>query len=274
MLKILNLNVFRGFHTQTHKIYKWEYRRDLILNLVNHVSPDIILFQECNQLQNDESMEKFMTSLPKYRYSIYYSHPNFYRSRALIIAYDPNKVFKIEEITKWLSDTPDTPSDTWGTEGDDFGRLIAGNKFVVVNDQKMTEKSFWVFNTHFDVNLTSITKSISLVPSLINKLTNNESKVIVAGDFNIDSVNLIKSFNDAGFSEYSNNFESYDRIPLNFTFVGKRNNKGILDDFMYLDHVFGKGIDNFDVYCPYTWQYIRDEYIVSDHLPIMFVFEM
>ncbi|XWV26254.1 putative endonuclease/exonuclease/phosphatase [Tupanvirus soda lake] len=273
MFKILNLNVFRGFHTQTHKTYKWEYRRDLIINLVKHIFPDIILFQECNQLQSDESMEKFMTFLPEYRYSIYYSHQNFYRSRALIIAYNPNKVFKIQEVTKWLSDTPDIPSDTWGTDGDDFGRLIVGNQFVVVNNEN-TNKSFWVFNTHFDVNPTSIAKSINLVPPLVNKLSGGEPKVIVAGDFNTDSTNLVKSFNNAGFSEYSNNFETHDYVPLNFTFVGKRNDKGILDDFMYLDHVFGKGIDKYDVYCPYTWEYIRDEYIVSDHLPILFVFEV
>lgn len=272
-IKILNLNIFRGYHTQFHNTYKWENRRDILINFIKEQSPDIILFQECNKLQMSENMEFFMNSIPEYNYSIYYSHPNIYRSKALIIAYNPLKVFKISEVTKWLSDTPDIPSDTWTKSPENFGRIVVGNKFVKVEGNNISKDFFWIFNTHFDVNYCHIVNSIKLLPRLLSEIINDKNaNVIVAGDFNTDLNSLFKEFSRYGFLCLSENLKSNDNKELKFTFVGKRD-KGLLDDneLLYLDHVFGRNVTKYNVYCPLDYQFILNEYMMSDHLPIMIV---
>ena len=270
-INILNLNIFRGFHTQTDPVYKWEKRRDMLTQMVQSLKPDIILFQECNRLKEDESMEEFMRSLPEYSYCINYSHPDPYRSKALLIAYNPKRFFKMAEVTKWLSYTPDVPSDSWYNPGENYGRIIMGIKFAIVENNNITDKTIWVFNTHFDVNMSAIENSINLVPKILNAILSGNEKYILAGDFNTNTYSLHKTFTAYGMDRLSENLTTNDNHYLKFTFIGKRDAGGSLkrENLMYLDHVFGSGIENSDVYCPYTRDQIVKEYFISDHLPIM-----
>ncbi|AEQ33003.1 Exonuclease-Endonuclease-Phosphatase [Megavirus chiliensis] len=267
-MKILNLNIFRGFHTQFHEIYNWQNRRKHIIDLIESTLPDIILFQECNRLKHSENLENFMKNFPNYNYNIQYSHPNILRSRALIIAYNPEKVFKITETTKWLSDTPDIPSIGWGLKGDDFGRIVYGCKFIEINNGNYKGDTFWIFNIHFDVDPIAIFKSIKLLPGLLNKIEPN-GKIIIAGDFNTDDEDLFENFKNNGYDCLSNNYKTTDNVRLDFSFVGKRDDCGQFTECMYLDHVFGKNINNCNVYCPYNYEFIMQKYITSDHLPII-----
>ncbi|AEQ60577.1 endonuclease/exonuclease/phosphatase family protein [Acanthamoeba polyphaga mimivirus] len=268
-MKVLNLNVFRGFHTQFHSVYKWENRRDLIINLIEAENPDIILFQECNKLQNTEDMEKFMEDLPNYDYVIKYSLPGVFRSRALIIAYNPNKLIKNSEIVKWFSDTPDVPSIGWGNPDDDFGRIILGCEFL----EKNSDKKFWIFNVHFDIDIESIRKSILLLPELIDKQCLSDSKIILAGDFNTDDKLLFDTLKNNNFDRLSQTFNTTDKVKLNVSFVGKRDDFGKLTEDLYLDHVFGREVYNYNIYCPFEYDFIINKYIVSDHLPVVIIFE-
>lgn len=274
-MKLLNLNIFRGYHTQFHNKYNWKNRRNQLKEFVRVLKPDIILFQECNKLKHNESVEEFMFSIPEYNYSIYYSYPNIYRSRALIIGYNPLVVFKTNEMIRWLSDTPDIPSDSWGLPGDNYGRIIVGNKFIKVVNDKPTNDYFWIFNTHFDVNYSSIIGSIKLLPPLINEFINNDNaKVIIAGDFNTDMEILFKSFKKYGFLHQSNDLITLDDKLLRYTFIGKRDENGDLEEFLYLDHIFGKNITKKKIYCPFSYDFIFREYTMSDHLPIVFDFDL
>jgi len=273
-MKLLNLNIFRGYHTQFDEKYNWDNRRDLIKKFVEETNPDIILFQECNKLKHNENMETFMTSCPTYRYSIYYSSPNIYRSKALIIAYNPEKVFKIEEQTKWLSNTPDIPTDPWGILGDNFGRIIVGNKFAKIENNILTQTYFWVFNVHFDVAFNAIQNSIKLLPNLIKNIVKQDYPIIIGGDFNVDD--SFKNFYDNGFDKLSNNLTTLDHKSLNYTFIGKRDqyNKLNENEYLLIDFIFGKNIKIYDVQCPFEESFIENEYMMSDHLPLVCICEL
>lgn len=273
-MKLLSFNIFRGYNTQFDNRYNWQKRQKNIANFIN-TNYDVILLQECNRLQWSDSMEKFMAEmLPNYRYNIYYSSNNIYRSKAQIIAYNPEKLFKVEEKVKWLSDTPDISSDNWGYYNNNYGKILVANKFAKIIDGKISNEHIWIMNTHFDVDITPINNSIKIIPHIINSITNNDNTpVIVGGDFNIYSNLLFNAFNNIGYKRLSRNYVTADLTKLDFTFIGKRDQYNKINEYMYLDHLFGKNIKKYIVYCPFYYDTIINEYMLSDHLPIVCDFE-
>lgn len=265
MPTVLNLNIFRGFHTQFLKTcYNWNIRKIALLEFVKKMDADILLFQECNKLEYSDGVDEFMENLPEYSYTIYYSG-KIIQSRALLIAFKKDKFEKIDEGQKWLSDYPDIPSDTW-TKIDPWGRIIAYNKLKTLDG-----KYFYVFNTHFDISIRSIVKSIELLPSIIGDIVNIDDVVLISGDFNNAYDELFDMFSLINFKCASLPMKTLDDIELNFTFIGKRNEHGYECEEL-LDFIFVRNIEKYDVHIPLSSFEIEKEYVLSDHLPLFINF--
>jgi endonuclease/exonuclease/phosphatase family metal-dependent hydrolase len=266
MVTVLNLNIFRGFHTQFLKTcYNWEIRKTALLEFVKKINADVLLFQECNKLEHSTSVDEFMKNFPEYDYTIYYSG-SIIQSRALLIGFKKYKFEKISDGQKWLSDYPDVPSDTW-TDVDAWGRIIAYNKLKTLDG-----KEFYVFNTHFDISYYSIVKSIELLPSIINDIVNIDDVVLIGGDFNNSYDRLFDMFSLINFTCASLPIKTIDNNQINFTFIGKRNKYGEYECEELLDFIFVKNIEKYDVRVSLSSIEIEKEYVLSDHLPLFIKF--
>lgn len=116
----------------------WFYRADLITDDINSVMPDIIGFQEATFMHYgylEDIMEGY-NSVMAYR-------DDFILSEGCPIFYRSDRFEKLDGGSFWLSETPEVMSKDWGSA---HYRICV---YVVLRD-RLTGKSFAVFNTHLD----------------------------------------------------------------------------------------------------------------------------
>lgn len=154
-------------------INNWDNRKEIVVNLIEENSPDLLGLQEVR----GEQLNYLADNLKGYNH--------FGKSRSedpndehTPIFYNKDKFEFMDSNTFWLSETPDKPSKGWDAA---LSRIVTWGKFK----HKETGKEFFFFNTHFDnVGEEAKLKSIALIRKEVNEIADRHD-YIISGDFNI-----------------------------------------------------------------------------------------
>jgi endonuclease/exonuclease/phosphatase family metal-dependent hydrolase len=156
----------------------WEQRRNLLVETVRTVSPDIIGTQELFFTQG----EYIVTALPEYKWfglSRYGNRENEHMG----VFYRKSKLKLLDSGSFWLSATPEVPgSMSWGT---DLPRMVTWGQFERSSDGFR----FYFFNTHFPhraADAQARENCARLLADRLRQLPLN-TPAILTGDFNTDA---------------------------------------------------------------------------------------
>ena len=117
----------------------WANRKELLVETVKRLDPDILGLQECLDFQADYIAEQ----LPEYRWFGIPRESTGFGEMAAIF-YKARDFAPVETKTQWLSNTPDVPgSISWDSS---ITRIATYVRLYHYN----TRSFFNVFNTHFD----------------------------------------------------------------------------------------------------------------------------
>jgi endonuclease/exonuclease/phosphatase family metal-dependent hydrolase len=149
----------------------WDNRKDHVFAVIARADPDILALQEADVRQ----LEEIDQSVPGYRNAL--SEDGRFLNDPTSILYRSER-FRLEETGFfWLSDTPETPSSSWGN------RLARKCSWARLIDLR-TGHAFYVYNTHLDNgSRKSREKSAVLMVERIIGRTHPDP-VILMGDFN------------------------------------------------------------------------------------------
>ena len=225
--------------------FNWKYRASLICDLLQEYTPSIICMQE-NKEKQYEFFKKFLkgySSVATQRDSTTLSEclPIFYRS----------DLYELKQTqTFWLSDTPDTMSNSWGSN---YFRICT----YVILKNKNTSQEFVVGNTHLDYKSDEIqTKSIQLI---YDRLSTFDLPTIIMGDFNCTPDSKAITLAKQHFVDAGQGFEDETKGTINYF---KEEYPNVKIDFML------QLPDSFNIN---KYQVIDKKYkghYASDHFPI------
>jgi endonuclease/exonuclease/phosphatase family metal-dependent hydrolase len=181
--KFMTYNVDQAVREEQFPSTKWEVRRDRIAKLIDEVDADIVCLQEMRELENSMSVKDFLHQFKQYQYVLKYRNPSKL-SFGLAILYKPEKFFAMDTLVRWLSDTPDIPSDNW-SPNNGFGSNVLCQKFIPVVDQKCVfgSRPLWILNTHFGLDEELKTKSCQKLVEIIRDVIDG-CPFVLSGDFN------------------------------------------------------------------------------------------
>lgn len=229
----------------------WQFRKNILFDLLRDNNADVIGFQEAEKLQIDEILEE----LPTYSYVGVGRADGKTAGEYVPIFFSKERFILDTTETFWLSDTPKIPASiTWDNK---YPRICTWAKLF----DKFSGKEFFVINVHLDhISKESRIKSAEAVIEKIKTLEN--LPVIITGDFN------------------SNEDEETIRILKNYGFVDsfrklnpESNNEGTFNGFNGTDS--GDRIDfifvskNFNVISSEIIKTNRNGKYPSDHFPVM-----
>lgn len=164
----------------------WEYRKDMLINVVKINSFDIFGTQEgfIHQLKD-------VLNLNDYAYIGKGRDNGEEAGEHCAIFYRKDRFEVLDQGDFWYSETPETPSKGW--DATCCNRLCSWGKFK----DKNTDKIFYVFNSHFDHQGSVARRESSLLLLSKVKQIAGSNPAFCTGDFNskpIDEpINIIRS---------------------------------------------------------------------------------
>lgn len=292
-LKHLQYNIDAAVSSEKHENTKFSKRADRIIDLIVSANADVVSLEELRKLPNTITPQKFLDSFEVHGYSYIVSPRN-----ASDLAFNQAILFKNKFLfcsefkVKWLSDTPDVPSDNWthpsGTTG--YGSIVLAAKFFFKADSKFLPlEPIWIFNTHFTLNEEVKTKSCHMLNKIIADVA-GELKFICSGDFNFfpdqqekEQEAILESF----MTDVSRGAVTLGGKPVVGTFIGHEQDafKADLNNMISrLDRVYvnsNMGAEYVSVLYTKTmlpYETVEDELThrnyPSDHLPILTTFSL
>jgi len=162
----------------------WDKRRDMVCELLQRQSPDLVGLQEALRFQIDE----IRSALPQYAEIGCGRDDGKTLGEYSGILYRKNRFDVNDSGTFWLSDTPEVPgSITWGNA---CTRLCTWGRFV----PKGSGKAFYMFNTHLDhISQLSRDKAIVLIASKLRD-RRHPDPIVFTGDFNVGESNSVARY--------------------------------------------------------------------------------
>lgn len=150
----------------------WNFRKDLVFDVIRQHSPDVIGLQEALHFQIDEIIE----NVPGY--SIIGEGRDGGKKGEYSAILHKSERFDVDTSgTFWLSDTPAIPSNHWGNV------CIRICTWVRLVDTK-SGMSFYIYNTHLDhESQPSREKSVRLIANRILQ-RKHKDPFVLTGDFN------------------------------------------------------------------------------------------
>ena len=198
---IMTFNI-RNINDSDKKELSWKYRASLICDILQETQPSIICMQE-----NKEKQYQFFKKFLKGYDSVATHRDTTTLSECLPIFYRKDIYELVESHTFWLSDTPETISNTWNAE---YFRICT---FVVLKN-KNTNKQFIVGNTHLDYKSQEIqTKSIQLIYDRLNTFN---LPTIIMGDFNCTPDSKAIALAKQHFVDVGQGFEDETKGTINY----------------------------------------------------------
>jgi len=172
-LRVMTFNI--RYNHPADSIYAWDYRKQMVYNVISREDPDVIGMQEALAGQ----VKDLKQNLPAYDWIGIGRDDGKKAGEFTPIFYKSGKFQKIREETTWLSETPDIPgSVSWNAA---CTRILSWIEL----QEKTTGQHFFVFNTHFDhVSKAARMHSAELLLNLIHQVADT-CPVIVTGDFNL-----------------------------------------------------------------------------------------
>lgn len=256
-IQLMTYNI--RYSTKNDGENQWERRKDFVCDQLAFYEPDIFGIQEglhAQVMYLDQKMTDFEyvgigrdDGNTKGEYSaIFYN-----RQRFQLLGHD----------TFWLSDRPNEISVGWDAS---MERICTYAFFM----DKLSGKSFWVFNTHFDHRgVKAREKSGELILQRIKELNKDDLPVILMGDFNLNEasgpiVKLSKQMNDSRRASENAPFGPYG------TFTGFEYHQPVKDR---IDYIFTSK-ENVRVLKYAVIADFKELRFPSDHFPVMVNIEL
>lgn len=175
-------NINRFYQCDEHEKLKWDNRSTRIAKTIGESNCSIICLQECRKMHTSDANTLFSKPELKYfEHEFFNVNATFLNLRNCIL-YDTRRWFLIEKGTKWLSSTPNEPSD----DNNGFGRIVSFVKLLPVDEKLkiLTKvKPLVVFVTHLSLQEHVKWSEVKqLVP--IVKEVSRESPAVLCGDMN------------------------------------------------------------------------------------------
>jgi endonuclease/exonuclease/phosphatase family metal-dependent hydrolase len=171
-IRVMSFNIRYG--TADDGRNSWEFRRDLVGQVIRQNNPDILGVQEALAFQIRE-LEKI---LPDHR-RIGIGRGDGVAAGEFTAIYYRSQRFEVNSSgTFWLSETPDVPGSMhWGNR---ITRICTWARLV----ESGSDRAFYVFNVHLDhQSQPSRERSVELVARRITERLHDDP-VILMGDFN------------------------------------------------------------------------------------------
>jgi endonuclease/exonuclease/phosphatase family metal-dependent hydrolase len=171
-LNIMTFNI--RYSTLRDSANAWLYRKD------NAAAQ--ILFHETHILGVQEALHEQIVDLkdrlPRFKYVGVGRDDGKTQGEYSAIFYDTTKLTVLESQTFWLSETPSVAgSKSWDAA---ITRIVTWAKMR----DKLTKKTFFVFNTHFDhIGKVARRESAKMILEQVSKIAGT-SQAIITGDFN------------------------------------------------------------------------------------------
>ncbi len=171
-LNIMTFNI--RYSTLRDSVNAWLYRKD---NAAAQV-----LFHETHILGVQEALHEQIVDLkdrmPRFKYVGVGRDDGKIKGEYSAIFYDTTRLSVLESQTFWLSETPSVAgSKSWDAA---ITRIVTWAKMK----DKLTKKTFFVFNTHFDhIGKVARRESAKMILEQVNKIAGS-SHAIITGDFN------------------------------------------------------------------------------------------
>jgi endonuclease/exonuclease/phosphatase family metal-dependent hydrolase len=178
-VKVVTFNLRYG--TAEDGLDHWEARRDLLIETIDDLNPDIMGVQECLPFQADEIGMRCVGlahfGLGRYHSMVVDRPHETYSGEHCTIFYRPDR-FRLEDCgTFWHSDTPETPgSATWGN---DLARTATWGRLRSLDDNEC----LFFCNTHFHWDEPYVSKAADLMVCQMANLAGSAPAILV-GDFN------------------------------------------------------------------------------------------
>jgi endonuclease/exonuclease/phosphatase family metal-dependent hydrolase len=246
-LRVMTFNIRYG--TADDGDNNWMFRTNLVFETIKSFNPDVLGLQEALQFQIDE----LINQLPEYNYVGVGRDDGKSAGEFSCILYRKER-FEIDSTnTFWFSETPEVvASKSWGNN---ITRICTWAK---IND-KLSKKSFYVFNVHLDhESQNSREKSSTL---LMNQINEKLLPVILTGDFNCGDENpVIKTILSSGLTDTFRKLHT------------KRNDEGTFNSFKgetngdKIDFIFTS--KEFEVFYSTIVRTNYNGKFPSDHFPV------
>lgn len=181
-LGLMSFNI--RFGTANDGPNHWDQRRDLVMDVFERHSSDVVGLQEALAFQ----VAQIRARLPRYAAVGVGRDDGLTGGEHCTILYRADRFTLAESGTFWLSDTPDVvASVTWGNA---ITRICTWARLI----DDASGRAFYVFNTHFDhVSQPSRERSVRLIAEKVAARTHPDP-VVVMGDFNIGEGNAAMGF--------------------------------------------------------------------------------
>ncbi len=167
----------------------WDKRKPLVFDVFADHAPEIVGLQEALDFQIDAILEAH----PQYDYVGIGREPDDTGEHtAILFLKDAYEV--LQENTFWLSDTPETPSTSWGNQ------LLRIYTYALLQ-RRSDGLQFYVYNTHFDHRSEpSRQQSARFLRDRIVNRTHTDAPFVLMGDFNAgeDSVPIKTLLGESG----------------------------------------------------------------------------
>lgn len=139
LIRIMTYNIRYAGDEKAEGINSWNNRKLHVAAIIKNYQADIVGLQEALKIQLDD-LTKF---LPDFAWTGAGRDDGKEAGEYSAILYNKNRFEVLEDTTIWLSETPEIPSKGWDAA---YKRIITWVKFK----DKITDKIFYHFNTHFD----------------------------------------------------------------------------------------------------------------------------
>lgn len=236
--QVLVVETFNGDEAVVEEKYeqtKWSNRSERMKKVLLKGEAQLIHLQEMRKLDGNKTPREWLSSFgEKYGFQLSNRNPTKYTFGVATI-FDESKLIPCSEIiTKWFSDTPNIPSDTWEDEKGQtgFGYNALFMKFAFVENEKvvMNCKPFWSVNVHFPMSGKLKIKCCHLLVAFIKEICGSDT-AIITGDFNLpfsddpDGELQLKVLEDNLINVSKMKITSQKKRPVKGTFIGYPHDK-------------------------------------------------
>lgn len=235
----------------------WNHRKESVVELLKYYHPGIFGIQEGLPHQ----VHYLDSALIKYTYVGVGRDDGKEKGEFSALYYDTSLFELIKQSTFWLSEKSNEVSVGWDAA---LPRICTYGLF----EDKTTEKKFWVFNTHFDhIGVLARKNSAALILKKIEEINTDDFPVIVMGDLNSEpDSDPIKTFGTA-FKDAASISKKIPYGPKG-TFNGFNTEQSVT---RRIDYIFVKDMEVLSLIQIDDRK--KNNYYVSDHLPVMAVLE-
>ncbi len=250
-LRVMSFNI--RYDNPHDGIFSWDQRKELVFNVLQLESPDIIGFQEALVNQTKELADN-LSSLAWYgvgrddgnqkgEYA-----PIFYRKDCFAL---------LDSGFFWLSETPEVPgSISWGAA---CTRIVTW----VQLSENSSKQILFIFNTHFDhVSEDARVHASELLLSKIRTIT-GDADLILTGDFNCTPEDHAFQLLNTDLTATGPSVKDLDDAC---SFVGfpAKNSPGNIIDFIFFKGKPGISPGKYEIV-----DFHQGELYPSDHLPVV-----